>query len=121
MSVCLVAALCVLQSGCLTTVEDACEAVAENHCANCFTCADQVDDGVTGRELCDVPESQGDEPADCEAFLIDRCETEAYTRENPYQALDDCEVAVGEETCSELVDRDSQGQPAAPEECRRFL
>lgn len=120
-SLCFFAALCVLQIGCLTTVEDACASAAENHCANCFSCADEVDDGVSGHSLCDVPESEGDELADCEAFLTDQCETEAYTREDPYQLLDDCERAVDEETCSDLVDRESQGQPAAPEECRRFL
>lgn len=108
-------------SGCLTTIEDGCQSAAETHCASCFECADEVDDDIRGDDLCGLPDGEGEDLEACESFLADRCQTEAATREDPYDALEECETAVEEETCGDLVDREAQDQPAAPAECGRYL
>jgi hypothetical protein len=107
-------------SACLTTIDEACSTIAEEHCASCYSCGAEVD-GVNGAELCDVPTSAGTSQASCEEHLAALCERESRTMEDPFDDLESCEQAVGDESCNELVEREALGQPSAPSSCRSFL
>ena len=114
------AAISLMTSACLTTIDDACATIAEGHCASCYSCGAEVD-GVSGAELCDVPESDGASQAACEEYLTALCEREARTMQDPFDDLESCETAVGEGTCDELVEREALGQPSPPQSCTQFL
>jgi hypothetical protein len=116
----LLVAATVMLSGCLTSIDDSCSTIAENHCANCYSCAATVD-GVTGAELCDVPSADGASENGCVDFLTDLCEREARTMQDPFGDLDQCEAALDDETCDGLVEREALDRPSAPERCERFL
>ncbi len=116
----LLAATTLLLSGCLTSIDDSCSSISETHCANCYSCADEVD-GVSGAELCDIPASQGDSRAACETYLGDLCESEARTQQDPFGELDQCEAALDDETCDGLVEREALDRRSAPQQCQRFL
>jgi hypothetical protein len=109
-----------MTSACLTTIDDACATIAEEHCASCYSCGAEVD-GVSGAELCDVPESAGTSRAECDEYLTALCEREARTMQDPFDDLENCETDVGEETCDELVEREALGQPSPPQSCTQFL
>lgn len=116
----LLGAICFFASGCLTTIDGACTSISEAHCANCFACAAGVE-GVSGAELCNVPASRGDTRSACESALNDRCADQARALRDPFDSLDACDDALGEETCADLVSRYALEQPDAPLSCLKFL
>ncbi|AWV88947.1 hypothetical protein DN745_06165 [Bradymonas sediminis] len=116
----LLGAACLLSSGCLTTIDGACTSIAESHCANCYACAADVD-GVSGAELCNIPANKGDSQAACESVLNDRCSDQARSIRDPFDALDKCDNAIGDDTCGELVERHALDQPGAPLTCQKFI
>lgn len=115
-----VAAACFLASGCLTTIDGSCTAIAETHCANCFECAADVE-GVSGAQLCNIPANQDDTQSACETIVNDRCGAQARSVQDPFDNLDECDTATGEETCSDLVTRSALEQPGAPRVCQQFI
>lgn len=116
----LLGAVCFLSSGCLTTIDGACTSIAETHCANCFECAADVE-GISGAELCNIPATRGDTKAACETTLNDRCGAQARALRDPFESLDDCDDAIGDETCADLVTRHALDQPDAPLICQQFI
>jgi hypothetical protein len=116
----LITAASLATSACLTTIDEACSTIADDHCASCYACAAEVD-GVSGAELCDVPASAGASLANCKDHLAGLCEQEARTMQDPFGDLETCEQAVGEETCDELVEREALDQASPPPACLPFL
>jgi hypothetical protein len=116
----LLAAACVFASGCLTSIDDACATAAETHCGNCFSCAEGIE-GISGAELCGVPTSSGTTRADCEDMLTTLCERQARSMQDPFQDLDECQTALDDETCGDLVERFVLDQPDPPMACIKFL
>lgn len=113
-------AVLLLASGCLTTIDDACSSAASTQCSNCFACGADVD-GISGTELCDIDVEDGDSQSDCEDVLEEQCANVARSLEEPFDELEDCEIAVEEDTCDELIEREALDRRASPGECRRFL
>ncbi len=116
----LLAAASLLTSGCLTTIDSACTSIAQTHCASCFSCAGKVD-GVTGAELCNVPASAGTSQSACEDALAGVCERQGRSMQDPFGDLNQCQTAVDNQTCDDLVSRQALDQSAAPSACERFL
>ena len=107
-------------TGCLTTIDEHCEEVARAHCANCFACADSLDD-VSVAKLCDLPGEAAQSRGACESALEKQCGSQANAVQDPYKDLERCQDALDDATCTDLVERFALGQADAPQACLRFL
>lgn len=112
-------ALSAALSGCLTTIDDSCEAIARAQCASCFSCAESIEDAPD--KLCELPASAAESRAKCEAALEKQCASQANAVQDPYKDLERCEDALDADTCADLAERSALGQPDAPSACLRFL